>query len=55
MLIVIIIKWMDLFLVSKTNTRFEYAPLIVAGIGVMGIIAVFKFFAGVEDAEDENN
>ena len=51
LLIVIIIKQMDLFLVSKTPTRYNYLPLILAGIGTLGLIAVTTFFNTQEENE----
>jgi hypothetical protein len=42
---------MDLFLVSKTPTRYNYLPLILAGIGTLGLIAVTTFFNTQEENE----
>ena len=45
---------MDLFLVSKTPSRYNYLPIIFAGIGTLSLIAVATFFNSQEDNEEEN-
>jgi len=44
---------MDLFLVSKTSTGYNYLPFIFAGIGTLGLIAIATFFNAQEDNEEE--
>lgn len=46
---------MDLFLVSNASTRTEFNVLILVGLGLVGIVGIYKLFSSLEanDSDDE--
>jgi len=46
---------MDLFLVSKKSYKPEYGALVVAALGALGFIALYKVLSSLEDDHDSDN